>query len=174
MDNKRIVYITLSILFLCANPIASILIYNTITIPGLIFGILVQTIIILLSQLVAMWFSNAYSPSIDENCTFLAGIITLNRKRIYYSDLGYFYTRMSGDNIIVSKQGFFNSKKLFEVGFYGDIESLRFRIKENLDNIYSSEVEINRRKKSFNDWNGSIDKASDRDQKLNQILKWRS
>lgn len=173
MDIKRKIYLTLSIIFLVANPITGILLFSKISqiLAFVLIAFLMQSCIALLAHLFMGIF--ATRTGLDDNCTFLMGILTLGRKKIYYSDLGYFYTRMSGegDYIIVSKQGILNSQKLFQVGYYGDIESLRFRIKEELDTIYAKEVAENKKKNDFKNWSGFIDKKSERDEKLNKILQ---
>jgi hypothetical protein len=58
--------------------------------------------------------SNNYNRELDDDCIFLLGVLIFRQKRIYYSDLGYFY--LSGKNdLTIWKQGFFSSEKLFNV-----------------------------------------------------------
>lgn len=73
--------------------------------------------------------------------------LTLGWKRVYYSDLGYFYVSIKGQNVYVYKQGLFVSHYLFEVWYDGDIESLRVNIKRKLDFLYEEEVRKTRHKR---------------------------
>ena len=105
----------------------------------------------------------------DEYCSFLFGPFLFNQKRIYYSDLGYFY--MSGKSrLTIWKQSYFVSHKLFDVYYGGDIEAVRQEIKVELEKIFERELEENQRRKLLKDWNGNLDKKSERDDKLNQLL----
>jgi hypothetical protein len=120
-------------------------------------------------NLLSSLFRDYDIPDIDEYCSFLLGIFLFGQKRIYYSDLGYFY--MSGKSTLsIWKQGIFFSKRLFKVHYVGDIEYTRNKIKSELEKIYSRELEENRRRKLLKDWNGYIDKKSERDDKLDKIL----
>ena len=109
-------------------------------------------------------------PDIDGVCFFLLGILLFNQKRIYYSDLGFFYMSGKSNRLTIWKQGFFHSEKLFEVHYGGDIEYIRTQIKSELEKIFQDEIFENQRRKTLKDWNGCIDKKSERDDKLNKIL----
>jgi hypothetical protein len=114
--------------------------------------------------------SSNYNRELDDDCIFLLGVLLFRQKRIYYSDLGYFY--LSGkETITIWKQGFFSSKKLFDVHYNGNLDNLRTQIKSDLEKIYKKELEEKRRFKTLKDWNGCIDKQSERDDILNKILK---
>lgn len=52
----------------------------------------------------------------------------------------------------------------------GDIEAVRQEIKKELEKIFERELQENQRRKLLKDWNGNLDKKSDRDDKLNQLL----
>lgn len=113
---------------------------------------------------------NSRFIGLDEYYSFLFGIILINQKRIYYSDLGYFY--MSGKSkLTIWNQGYFTSNKLFHVYYNGDIEQTTYEIKSKLEAIYQEELEENRKRKLLKDWNGYLDKKSERDDKLNKLLK---
>ena len=121
---------------------------------------------------------NDDSPDMTEISLFFSGILTLGRKRIYYSDLGYFYIRQefgNKNNIIISKQDYIVSKSLFETSFYGDINTFREEIKNKLEYLYKEELREKRDKVSLkstlNNWDGYIDIKSKRDDKLKQLLK---
>jgi len=97
----------------------------------------------------------------------------LKNKRIYYSDLGYFYIRTNrkGDEVCVYKQGYFFYDKLFEVHHNKDIKTLSIDIKCRLDYMYKEELERLKVKKAIKDWDGYLDLPSKRDDKLNQLIK---
>ena len=107
--------------------------------------------------------------------TFYFWFLTLKRKKVYYSDLGYFYVSIKGDYVKVFKQGYFMSHYLFSVWYYGDIESLRLEMKKELDCIYAKELEEASQKKFKKDkldlWDGYIDIVSKRDDKISKLLK---
>jgi len=107
--------------------------------------------------------------------TFYFWFLTLKRKKVYYSDLGYFYVSIKDQNVYVYKQGYFMSHYLFEVWYDGDIELLRVEIKSQLDSLYSEELEKARSKKLKKDnlkaWDGYIDIVSKRDDKIKRLLK---
>ncbi len=108
---------------------------------------------------------------LDTYCPFITGFFTLRRKKIYYSDLGYFWIRQKGNKIIVSKQSWFFTKELFKIGNNGNIESIKNEIKKELEYIYKLELEKKRKKKLIEDWDGYIDTVSKRDDIINKIIK---
>ncbi len=108
-------------------------------------------------------------------CTFdiispILGLLTLKFKPIYYQDLGYFYCYKSGNELIIYKQGIIGMIALFIVTYDGDIESVRSRIKRNLQEIYANEILEMEKKSKFTKWDGCLDQQSERDKKLNKIL----
>jgi hypothetical protein len=127
--------------------------------------------------MVLIWgiVSKGNLPDLGDDIPSFFWFITLDRKRIYYSDLGYFYVSIKGDYVRIYKQGPIMSHYLFNVWYSGDIESLRSSIKDKLDSLYREELEeslIKKLKKDkLKDWDGYIDIVSKRDDRLNQILK---
>jgi len=113
-------------------------------------------------------------PNPSYNIPFLFWPFALRRKKIYYSDLGYFYISFKDGEVNVYKQTPLMSHFLFNVSFGGDVDGLRVAIKNHLDDIYHRELEQIRNKKelknSLKKWDGYIDIKSKRDDKLNQIL----
>ena len=111
------------------------------------------------------------------NIPFLFWPFATKRKRIYYSDLGYFYVSIDtdGTQVNIYRQTYFMSHFLFHVYFNGDVDRLRNDIKRHLDEIYSLELKVKRHSKELKDnlkkWDGYIDSQSKRDDKLNNILK---
>jgi hypothetical protein len=108
-----------------------------------------------------------------DDITIFLSIFTLGRKKIYYSDLGYFYMSIKKDGSMVSihKQGIFVSHKLFEIYYNNDVEKLRSSIKAHLDSTYREKLEKKKIKDRLKQWDGYIDTTSKRDDKLNQLLK---
>ena len=172
MDFKRIFFTTISVI---STFIAFIISYylqpkliSLILGPILIFSI--YALFQMISVLIIALFRESGLPDIDEYCYFVFGMLLINQKRIYYSDLGYFY--MSGKSrLTIWKQGYFISRKLFSVYYTGDIDGTRSKIKSELERIYALELEENRKRKLLKDWNGYLDKKSERDDKLNKILE---
>ena len=174
MDIKRNVFLTLSYLYQGLMIYTGWLIFNGSvgeTIGGFVisnlFSLCMSMIFILVSCI-----GKSNIPDLLDICPFTFGIFTHKRKRIYYSDLGYFYTRNKNDNrtVIVSKQGYITSQVLTEVGYNGSIEKLRTDIKSELDIIYKDELEKVKRKKELASWDGYIDVKSKRDDIINKII----
>jgi len=113
-------------------------------------------------------------PNPSYNIPFLFWPFALRRKKVYYSDLGYFYISFKDGEVNVYKQTPLMSHFLFNVSFGGDVDGLRVAIKNHLDDIYHRELEQIRNKRelknSLKKWDGYIDLKSKRDDKLNQIL----
>jgi hypothetical protein len=175
MDFKRKIFILLSLVALTA-PLIVTYFYPLFNKLGLVDYFLVPILFHLCYVLIQIMGSFIYAltsesgpPDVDEYCSFLLGTLLFNQKRIYYSDLGYFY--MSGKSrLTIWKQGYFVSHKLFHVYYGGDIEAVRQAIKVELETRFQRELEENQRRKLLKDWNGNLDKKSDRDDKLNQLL----
>lgn len=103
--------------------------------------------------------------------TTLHGYLTLRSKKIYYSDLGYFWTIKIKDKIIIYEQNLFYMKKIFSVYLgNGNIDELKKRIKDGLEEYYKEALFEKRKKESYKNWDGYIDKKSQRDDKLNKLL----
>lgn len=174
MDFKRKIYILLSLVALIVPfpvtyfyPLDNLGLSAYFLVPVLfyLFYVLIQMI----SVFIYVLTSESGPPDVDEYCSFLLGTLLFNQKRIYYSDLGYFY--MSGKSkLTIWKQGYFVSHRLFNVYYGGDIEAVRQEIKSELERIFQRELEENQRRKLLKDWNGNLDRKSERDDKLNQLL----
>jgi hypothetical protein len=111
------------------------------------------------------------NTELDTYCPFMIGFFTLFRKKIYYSDLGYFWIRQKGNEIIVSKQDWFFTKSLFSIYIGGNIESIKNEIKSELQEIYKKELEEKKKKEIIQKWDGYLDIASKRDDIINKIIK---
>jgi hypothetical protein len=114
-------------------------------------------------------------PDIGDIIPFMWIPLALKQKKIYYSDLGYFFITVkynTVNTVTVHKQGYFFRTKLFDIYFRGDdVDKLRMDIKSELEVIYKKELEKKRRKNIIKNWDGYIDTVSKRDDKINQILK---
>lgn len=176
MDTKRIIFLFLSTISL-VSPFVSPFVFTTFIsndIGAYIFLPIVFYLLYIAIHLFGSIVINALIgnelPEIDEYCTFLVGVLLFRQKRIYYSDLGYFYMFIKGDSVSIWEQGFFNSRKLFKVYYNGNLDNLKNQIKSDLEMVYKKELEEKRRIETLKDWNGNIDKKSERDDKLNKIL----
>jgi hypothetical protein len=113
-------------------------------------------------------------PNPSYNIPFLFWPFALRRKKVYYSDLGYFYISFKDGEVNVYKQTPLMSHFLFNVSFGGDVNRLRVAIKNHLDDIYHRELEQMRNKRelknSLKKWDGYIDLKSKRDDKLDKLL----
>ena len=101
------------------------------------------------------------------------GFLTFGFKRVYYSDLGYFWIRKSGRKVHLYEQKLFVMNKIGEAFWGNDVESLKSQIKKELEEIYKEKLEQKRQKdwekKIWQNWDGSVDKKSERDNKLNEL-----
>lgn len=101
------------------------------------------------------------------------GFLTFGFKRVYYSDLGYFWIRKSGRKVYLYEQNLFVMYKIGEVYWDGNIEHLKLEIKKELEEIYKVQLSLKRKrdldKKLWSEWDGSVDKKSERDNKLNEL-----
>ena len=61
------------------------------------------------------------------------GLFTLGFKKIYYSDLGYFWCCKRGNYVTIYEQKLLCVIRICKVDYYGDIESLRNRIKGEIE-----------------------------------------
>ena len=113
-------------------------------------------------------------PIPTYNISFFFWPFALRRKKIYYSDLGYFYISFKNGEVNVYKQTPLMSHFLFNVSFGGDVDGLRVAIKNHLYDIYHRELEQIRNKRelknSLKKWDGYIDIKSKRDDKLDKLL----
>lgn len=168
---NRFIYITLGLISLLVPPI----LFITDISDNRIFSLYLMYFVISLIWSLFDGIIKHESPHAPgEFIPFFFMPFTLNRKRIYYSGLNDIYISQSGTSVNVYKQGSLASEYLFSVD-YIDENSLKSNIKCHLDHLYKKEIENNNRikqsKSVFKNWNGYLDKESERDSKLNDILK---
>lgn len=168
---NRFIYITLGLISLLVPPILFI---TDISDNRIFVSYLMYFVISLIWSVFDGIVKHDSPHAPGEFIPFFFMPLTLNRKRIYYSGLNDIYISRSGTSVNVYKQGSLASEYLFNVD-YTDINSLRSNIKSHLDYLYKKEIENNNRikqsKSVFKNWNGYLDKESERDGKLNDILK---
>jgi hypothetical protein len=173
MDFKRIVFNSLGILSLLMVLILPYSLVGKANVVSLflepILGILIYVLLNMVSAPIFAKLLNVSFPDLDEFILFLFSPFFFFHKRIYYADLGYFYISGS-ETITVRKIEYLYTRTLFEVNYNGDVEKLRLDIKSKLDSIYAEELDKKRKVKKLKDWNGYLDKQSERDDKLKQIL----
>jgi hypothetical protein len=171
---KRKIYKSLTIVTIIVNIFLSYLIVSLthrekITIPAVfILVYLMELILQLFIGLILMMCEKVSEPTdlVFPNLGFL----TFRFKRIYYSDLGYFWCWKKSDNrVIIYKQSYFYMKKLFSIFYYGDNNQFAKKVKKELEEIYKEELNKKRQSDSFKNWNGYIDKVSEIDAKLNDL-----
>ena len=172
---KRFTFITLGVISLILPVI-----YGTIKYDGceniIPFSLLTYMVYIPISIVWVLGYGLIISGEVvtpGDDVPIFFSVFTLGRKKIYYSDLGYFYMSIKKDGSMVSihKQGIFVSHKLFEIYYNNDVEELRSSIKAHLDSIYREKLEKKKIKDRLKQWDGYIDTTSKRDDKLNQLLK---
>lgn len=175
---KRYIYLLLGVISTIA-PILYFTLFKNILPIGEIIGW--SSVIYLSYFLVSLLCILAYGiikegepPNPTYNIPFLFWPFALGRKKVYYSDLGYFYISLKDGDVNVYKQTSLMSHFLFHVYFNGDVNRLRSDIKKHLDDIYSKELREKRHNKELKDnlkkWDGYIDIKSKRDDKLDKLL----
>ena len=96
-----------------------------------------------------------------------------NKNIKYYSDLGYFWIRKSYKQVYLYEQNLLVMYKIGEVRWDRNIEHLKTEIKNELEEVYKVQLSLKRErdleKKIWQDWDGSVDKKSERDNKLNEL-----
>ena len=173
---KRFIYILLGII----STIAPILISindNKLAIEVLLIAMSTYLGYLVVSIFWVLFYGmikEGEPPNPTWNISFFFWPFALRRKRVYYSDLGYFYISFKNGEVNVYKQTPLMSHFLFNVSFGGDVDGLRVAIKNHLDDIYHRELEAMRNKRelknSLKKWDGYIDLKSKRDDKLDKLL----
>lgn len=175
---KRKIYLLINVVvFIVTIYLANLMARETSTPIGATIGftlllLLVEVAISLISTIIG-----AISNLIDLNkisspldlITPPFGLFTFRFKKIYYSDLGYFWCYKKGNSITIYEQKLFALIKISKVDYYGDIESLRNRIKREIESIYEIKLRDKNISDKFKNWDGYIDTQSKRDDKLEKL-----
>ena len=171
---KRIIFILLTILsqigivsFVCNYPSS-----GELTIGSFIGSMLIVNLLAMLFLLVVS-MSFMIFDVIDTPLDIISpihGYATFGFKKIYYSELGYFWMFKFKNTISVYEQKSFYMIRIYEIHFDGDIEKLKKSIKYFIEQKYHVELASKRKLDNFyKDWDGCLDDASSRDLKLNNL-----
>jgi len=168
----RKIYLSISVLILIGSFVIPIYFSGGVGFPvGLMFYCLYALLTLLIT------FISLHRETTDGNVGDVIispfGFLTFGFKRVYYSDLGYFWIRKSGRQVYLYEQRPFAMYKIGKTFWGNDVESLKSEIKNKLEEIYKEKLEQKRQKdwekKIWNDWDGTVDKKSERDNKLNEL-----
>lgn len=168
----RTLYLTISTLILVGSFAIPIYFSGGV---GFVSGLFLYSIYALMTLVVSfMYFYRGITEgNVGDVITFPFGFLTFGFKRIYYSDLGYFWIRKSGRKVYLYEQNLFVMYKIGEAWWGNDVERLKSEIKNKLEEIYKEKLEQKRQKdwekKIWKEWDGSVDKKSERDNKLNEL-----
>ncbi len=175
---KRKIYLLLNtITSIGIIYLANLLAKNTGTPIGATIGfsilLLLSCAIISLLTLIVAAITNTIDTDNFNNPTDLIlppfGLFTIGFKKIYYSDLGYFWCFKKGNSITIYEQKLFTLIKITKVDYYGDIESLRKGIKREIESIYEIKLRDKNINDKFKNWDGYVDTQSKRDDKLDKL-----
>lgn len=115
----------------------------------------------------------------DDIHPFL-GLMTSRMKKSYHTELGEFYLSAnfkeyqmysSGIDISVYEQKYTHMIKKFEITYDGDITIFKNRLKTKLESTYKVVKSNNEIKNKWENWSGAVDTQSERDLKLNKLMK---
>lgn len=113
-------------------------------------------------------------PDLYDHITFFSGIYTIRFKKIIYLDIGDFYALKWGDTIRVYEQNWLTLDKIVEVAWTDNIELVKTRILTSLNETIGKRLEEEAKKKRnkevYKNWNGTLDKRSNRDKVIEDIL----
>lgn len=109
-------------------------------------------------------------PDIFDFHFFFSGLYTMKFKRIYYSELGYFYILKIDDEVKIFEQNYIYMERIGTVHYYGDIEDLKASIKRELESHYKEYIERKEKSDKLKNWSGNLDIQSERDDRINKIL----
>ena len=168
----RTLYLTISTLILVGS--FAIPTYFS-GVAGFPVGLILYCLYALMTLFVSFisFYRGITEGNIGDTITSSFGFLTFGFKRIYYSDLGYFWIRKSGRKVHLYEQRLFVMYKIGEAFWGNDVESLKSQIKKELEEIYKEKLEQKRQKdwekKIWKEWDGAVDKKSERDNKLNEL-----
>lgn len=172
MLNRKI-FISLTIIvnvliitFVCVNTIST---RGVLTIGNFIAGmILVNLMMILIGMLLVIISAIGTDKISNLLITPMHGYILFKMKRIYYANLGYFWTLKLKDTVFIFQQKPLYLKEVAEVE-YDNLEKLKSDIESELKFTFRLELEEKERINEYKKWDGYLDKKSARDGKLKDI-----
>lgn len=145
---KRVIYLSLSVISLLS--MVSLFFY----LP-LVVSVASSMVLITLISLYTM-FVGIYYDTLSTPFTFILGIFTLKRKRIYFDNLGYFWISYSnGGQLIVSKQKLFVLFEIYRCHHDGlELDELVIGIKNGIE-LYNKKNNIGiYMEDPLKNWNG--------------------
>jgi peptidoglycan hydrolase CwlO-like protein len=168
---KRFLFISLSTISVII-PIIFLSYYGVTDSFGLLHFSLILMMILILNFILSIKYSIITPISV---------FISLKFKRIYFDDIDdsiYVYlvsnNTMANNLVRISiwKQNYtYMSKLSYIYAYKNDIENIKNEINKSLTNLYKKEIEEKKFKENIKNWNGSIDIITERNRKLNKILK---
>lgn len=128
-------------------------------------GIIIYYILFILYMVISLVITAVGSKRIPINLWFFRP-----EKRIY-SEWGEYWIDIWDKRVVyqqkkivyIYKLGFFSFNKISELDYIENLDTMKVNIKSKLDEINKKEKTI------FDDWDGYLDKASGRDDKLNKL-----
>lgn len=169
----RFLYLTISTLILVGSFAIPAYFAGAVAIP---LGLILYCFYVLITLVVT--FISLHRGTTEGNVGDVIispfGFLTFGFKRVYYSDLGHFWIRKSSSGQVnLYEQKLFAMYKIGEAFWGNDIESLKSQIKRELEEVYKEKLEQKRQrdleKKIWKEWDGAVDKKSERDNKLNEL-----
>lgn len=128
-------------------------------------GIIIYYVLFIVYMVISMIISVGSTRRIPVNLWFFRP-----EKRIYSECGEYWIDIWDKQNlynpkkiVYIYKLGFFSFSKIAEVDYIENLNTMKVNIKSKLDEINKKEKTI------FDDWDGYLDKASGRDDKLNKL-----
>jgi hypothetical protein len=111
----------------------------------------------------------------NEAIPFYFWFVSLGFKRILLNDFGTFYSYMFGDTIYIYEQKLLYMKLVMTTHHNDNMEETSNAIRNRLTNLYKEKIQEIKRKKrissSYKMWDGYLDVASKRDDKISKIIK---
>lgn len=155
---------------------------KTITRPT--FLLFVVTVIICAVSIVfnTLWISLLLIPIIAlvvdtfncelNNVNLFCGILFLKTTKYIKTDYGRFYLLFKADEnrVLLMRDRFFYLENINNISYYGNLEELKSWVKKQIEAKTAVKRSKNELVNSIKSWNGCLDKKSERDHKLNEIL----
>lgn len=137
---KRIIYLLLSIIIFFVGIFFVYYLFSSSALLFLLFIGLYYVVNVGVSFIISRSFYDKAT-----NFFFNVGIFTINYKRVYSKDFGYFWCEFVDHDddglIIVYEQQYFILKEKFRCHYDGDIDNFKKNIKSELDKLYISRNE---------------------------------
>lgn len=170
--SNRFIFLFISFLFSLCPLVISIFNFSNRGVLDLIGSIsILYLLFILIGVLVNLFISIISGKDMEFIITPFFGMFSLFMKKVYHSEIGNFYIIGNSDIYVWRQNNFLYMERLFIIKYHGDVEALKKDMRSKLELLYAEELEQIRKKNSIKSWSGAIDLKSERDMKLNEILK---